>query len=34
LLQCYYTDAEVNMLIMFILGLTTALNLRTAEGKF
>jgi len=32
LLQCYYTDAEVNMLIMFILGLTTVLNLK-AEGK-
>ncbi len=28
LFQCYYTDAEVNMLIMFILGLTTALNLK------
>lgn len=28
LLQCYYTDAEVNMLVMFILGLTTVLNLR------
>jgi O-antigen ligase len=32
LFQCYYTDAEVNMLIMFILGLTTVLNLKT-EGK-
>ena len=32
LLQCYYTDAEVNMLIMFILGLTTVLNLKV-EGK-
>lgn len=32
LFQCYYTDAEVNMLIMFILGLTTVLNLK-AEGK-
>jgi putative inorganic carbon (HCO3(-)) transporter len=26
LLQCYYTDAEVNMLIMFILGFTMVLN--------
>jgi putative inorganic carbon (HCO3(-)) transporter len=26
LFQCYYTDAEVNMLIMFILGLTTVSN--------
>jgi putative inorganic carbon (HCO3(-)) transporter len=26
LLQCYYTDAEVNMLIMFILGSTMVLN--------
>ncbi len=33
LFQCYYTDAEVNMLIMFILGLTTVLNLK-AEGKY
>jgi hypothetical protein len=32
LLQCYYTDAEVNMLLMFILGLTTVLNLR-AKGE-
>lgn len=32
LLQCYYTDAEVNMLVMFILGLTTVLNLR-AKGE-
>jgi len=32
LFQCYYTDAEVNMLIMFILGLTTVLNLKV-EGK-
>jgi O-antigen ligase len=32
LLQCYYTDAEVNMLLMFILGLTTVLNLK-AEGE-
>jgi len=31
LLQCYYSDAEVNMLIMFILGLTTALNLKAEE---
>ena len=33
LLQCYYSDAEVNMLIMFILGLTTTLNLKSEEGK-
>ena len=26
LFQCYYTDAEVNMLLMFILGSTMALN--------
>ena len=32
LFQCYYTDAEVNMLIMFVLGLTTVLNLKE-EGK-
>ena len=32
LLQCYYTDAEVNMLVMFILGLTTVLNLK-AKGE-
>jgi len=32
LLQCYYTDAEVNMLLMFIMGLTTVLNLR-AKGE-
>ncbi|UCB52505.1 MAG: O-antigen ligase family protein [Candidatus Zixiibacteriota bacterium] len=32
LLQCYYTDAEVNMLLMFILGLTTVLNLK-ARGE-
>ena len=32
LFQCYYTDGEVNMLIMFILGLTTVLNLK-AEGE-
>jgi O-antigen ligase len=31
LLQCYYTDAEVNMLIMFILGLTTIINRKTQE---
>lgn len=29
LLQCYYSDAEVNMLVMFILGLTTVLNIKT-----
>jgi len=32
LLQCYYTDAEVNMLVMFILGLAAVLNLK-AEGE-
>lgn len=31
LLQCYYTDAEVNMLIMFILGLTTIMNRKAQE---
>jgi putative inorganic carbon (HCO3(-)) transporter len=34
LFQCYYTDAEVNMLIMFILGLTTVLNLKMTRGNF
>lgn len=33
LFQCYYTDAEVNMLIMFILGLTTVLNLKAKEEE-
>ena len=33
LLQCYYTDAEVNMLVMFILGLTTVLNLKAKEEQ-
>jgi putative inorganic carbon (HCO3(-)) transporter len=33
LLQCYYTDAEVNMLIMFIVGLTTVLNLKAKEEE-
>jgi putative inorganic carbon (HCO3(-)) transporter len=33
LFQCYYTDAEVNMLIMFVVGLSTVLNIRTEEGK-
>ncbi len=33
LFQCYYTDAEVNMLIMFILGLTTVVNLKIKEEK-
>ena len=33
LFQCYYTDAEVNMLIMFILGLATVLQLKAAEEK-
>jgi putative inorganic carbon (HCO3(-)) transporter len=33
LFQCYYTDAEVNMLIMLILGLTTVINLKTEEGE-
>jgi hypothetical protein len=32
LLQCYYTDAEVNMLLMLILGLTTVLNVK-ARGE-
>jgi putative inorganic carbon (HCO3(-)) transporter len=31
LLQCYYTDAEVNMLVMFILGWTTVLNRKSQE---
>ncbi len=31
LLQCYYSDAEVNMLVMFILGITVASNLRSNE---
>lgn len=31
LLQCYYTDAEVNMLVMFLLGLTVVSNLKTKE---
>ncbi|HEX7400911.1 MAG TPA: O-antigen ligase family protein [candidate division Zixibacteria bacterium] len=34
LFQCYYTDAEVNMLIMFLLGITTVANLKSAEVKF
>lgn len=33
LLQCYYTDAEVNMLVMFILGSTTVLNLKNQQGR-
>ena len=33
LLQCYYTDAEVNMLMMFILGLVTVLNLKVKEER-
>lgn len=33
LLQCYYTDAEVNMLIMFILGFTMVLNRNGQEEK-
>jgi hypothetical protein len=32
LLQCYYTDAEVSMLIMFILGTTVVLN-RTSKKE-
>jgi O-antigen ligase len=32
LLQCYYTDAEVNMLLMLILGLTTVFNVK-ARGE-
>jgi putative inorganic carbon (HCO3(-)) transporter len=31
LLQCYYTDAEVNMLVMFILGSTMVLNRNSKE---
>ncbi|MFH1336116.1 MAG: O-antigen ligase family protein [Candidatus Zixiibacteriota bacterium] len=33
LFQCYYTDAEVNMLVMFLLGITTMANLKSAEDK-
>ena len=33
LFQCYYTDAEVNMLVMFILGITTVANLKPAREK-
>lgn len=33
LFQCYYTDAEVNMLIMFILGLATVFQLKAPEEK-
>lgn len=33
LLQCYYTDAEVNMLIMFILGLATVFQLKAPGEK-
>ncbi len=33
LFQCYYTDAEVNMLVMFILGITTVANLKSAGEK-
>ena len=33
LFQCYYTDAEVNMLVMFLLGITTVANLKLAEDK-
>jgi O-antigen ligase len=33
LFQCYYTDAEVNMLIMFVLGLSTVLQLKAVEEK-
>jgi putative inorganic carbon (HCO3(-)) transporter len=32
LLQCYYSDAEVNMLVMFILGITVVSNLKTKEN--
>ncbi len=32
LFQCYYTDAEVNMLIMFIMGLTVVANLKIEGG--
>jgi putative inorganic carbon (HCO3(-)) transporter len=31
LLQCYYTDAEVNMLVMFILGSIMVLNRKTQK---
>jgi putative inorganic carbon (HCO3(-)) transporter len=31
LLQCYYSDAEVNMLVMFILGITVVSNLKAGE---
>jgi len=33
LFQCYYTDAEVNMLAMFILGITVVSNLKLTEEK-
>ncbi|MGB8657216.1 MAG: O-antigen ligase family protein [Candidatus Zixiibacteriota bacterium] len=33
LFQCYYTDAEVNMLIMFVLGVTTVVNLSAGGGE-
>ncbi len=33
LFQCYYTDAEVNMLIMFILGSTMVLNVQVLEER-
>lgn len=33
LLQCYYTDAEVNMLVMFVLGCTVVLNRESQEEK-
>jgi O-antigen ligase len=33
LFQCYYTDAEVNMLVMFLLGITTVVNLKSAGGE-
>jgi O-antigen ligase len=33
LFQCYYTDAEVNMLVMFLLGISIVTNLKSAEEK-
>ena len=34
LFQCYYTDAEVNMLIMLILGLTMVSNVKSKGERF
>jgi O-antigen ligase len=33
LFQCYYTDAEVNMLVMFLLGITTVANFKSSGEK-